>query len=487
MWRTWRQLRVGNLPVEPPVTKDFLQHFFGEIGPIESIHLKSDRTDCWRRPIYYAFITYESHNDAERAMVDLNYTKLNGIPMRLSWSDPETNMIRKSGKGKLVINNLDPTIEVSQLHDALGNFGEVIYCKIATDADGKSLGYGYVQFREEKDAAQAMQDLKEATINGWPVWIEHYQKRQRQNPEAMCASVYIKDLPDDVQDSQAFKCVLLECCPEIEDEIESKPFSPQPVLMVDQEGKSGGFGFCLMKNHEAAQKLVDAVNGTQVGGNTLFATRGMSDEERIRYMAETSEKCGEANFEKYEDRKLYVRGFDETMTEEQLKEMFSRYGEVETVKIMRDRDGNSMKFGFVCYVSKDDADRCIDISVVDLRFGPQNAFVAKALPMDVPIDDLTKRHFHLSGERGAYPFVMDYNAFPQMGMMPMGFPPCPLMDPVMMPRDPIKDMIRSEILDKLGQSGSQNAIKALNWISEDQCRALVKNQDKLKAWLAIVQ
>ena len=35
----------------------------------------------------------------------------------------------------------------------------------------------------EKDADQAMQGLKEATINGRPVQIEPYQKRQRPNPE----------------------------------------------------------------------------------------------------------------------------------------------------------------------------------------------------------------------------------------------------------------------------------------------------------------
>ena len=48
-------------------------------------------------------------------------------------------------------------------------------------------------------------------------------------------------------------------------------------------------------------------------------------------------------YEKYKDRNLYVRGFDETMTEEQIKEMFSRYGEVEAVNIMRDENGNSRK------------------------------------------------------------------------------------------------------------------------------------------------
>ena len=48
-------------------------------------------------------------------------------------------------------------------------------------------------------------------------------------------------------------------------------------------------------------------------------------------------------------------------------------------------------------------------------------------------------------------------------------------------------MIRSEIIDRLGERGGQNAIKALHQLSQDQCKALSKDQDKLNAWLASVQ
>ena len=92
--------------------------------------------------------------------------------------------------------------------------------------------------------------------------------------------MYIKGLPDDVQNYEAFKRVLLECCPEIENEINSTAESPQPELMVNEEGKSRGFGFCLLKNHKSAKKLVDAVRSN---GKTLFASRVMGRDERIRY------------------------------------------------------------------------------------------------------------------------------------------------------------------------------------------------------------
>ena len=44
-----------------------------------------------------AFITFETHDGAERAITDVNYTKLDGVPIRISWADPETKKIRNSG------------------------------------------------------------------------------------------------------------------------------------------------------------------------------------------------------------------------------------------------------------------------------------------------------------------------------------------------------------------------------------------------------
>jgi RNA recognition motif-containing protein len=56
---------------------------------------------------------------------------------------------------------------------------------------------------------------------------------------------------------------------------------------------------------------------------------------------------------------LYVRGFDDKITELDLKHFFSKFGEIKSVRIMRDlSQGNkenapSLGFGFVCFISRD--------------------------------------------------------------------------------------------------------------------------------------
>ncbi|NP_001280087.1 cold-inducible RNA-binding protein B-like [Callorhinchus milii] len=57
-----------------------------------------------------------------------------------------------------------------------------------------------------------------------------------------------------------------------------------------------------------------------------------------------------------EERKLFVGGLNFNTEEQSLEEVFSEYGQVSEVRIIRDRDtGTSRGFGFVTFESPDDA------------------------------------------------------------------------------------------------------------------------------------
>jgi polyadenylate-binding protein len=57
---------------------------------------------------------------------------------------------------------------------------------------------------------------------------------------------------------------------------------------------------------------------------------------------------------------LYVRGFQEGLTDEDLTSLFAEFGELGSVKIMRDGDELSKKFGFVCFKDPEAAQRALD-------------------------------------------------------------------------------------------------------------------------------
>lgn len=123
----------------------------------------------------YAIVTFESRSNAKDAIEKLNYTKYDGIPIRLVFADSDTIKILKTNKGKLLISNLDKDIDISDLHKVFENFGEVIECEMPSD-EGVSRGYVYVQFRNENDAIQAKSDLEGASIDGKYFQIDFLEK-----------------------------------------------------------------------------------------------------------------------------------------------------------------------------------------------------------------------------------------------------------------------------------------------------------------------
>jgi RNA recognition motif-containing protein len=61
-----------------------------------------------------------------------------------------------------------------------------------------------------------------------------------------------------------------------------------------------------------------------------------------------------------DSKKLFVGGISWNLTEEELKEAFSKVGEVEEAKIITDRvSGRSKGFGFVTMKNPEDAEKAI--------------------------------------------------------------------------------------------------------------------------------
>ena len=79
-----------------------------------------------------------------------------------------------------------------------------------------------------------------------------------------------------------------------------------------------------------------------------------------------SERIAAAEKEKITN--LYVKNLVDGMKEDLLEEIFSRYGKVFSVVIMKDGKGSSRGFGFVNFQSPDDAKKALEaMNGVQLR------------------------------------------------------------------------------------------------------------------------
>ncbi|CAJ1358796.1 unnamed protein product, partial [Effrenium voratum] len=103
------------------------------------------RDNATRKSLGYGYVNYYSVQDAERALETLNYMSIKGKPCRVMWSqrDPER---RRNTANNIFVKGLDPSIDNKALHDTFSIFGNILSCKVSTDNNGKSRGYGFVHY-----------------------------------------------------------------------------------------------------------------------------------------------------------------------------------------------------------------------------------------------------------------------------------------------------------------------------------------------------
>lgn len=85
--------------------------------------------------------------------------------MRIMWSQ-RNPLPRKTGIGNLFVKNLDPSISSSLLETIFGKHGTILSSKVAKEENGKSKGFGFVQFDSEECAMAARSALHNTLVSG---------------------------------------------------------------------------------------------------------------------------------------------------------------------------------------------------------------------------------------------------------------------------------------------------------------------------------
>ena len=58
-----------------------------------------------------------------------------------------------------------------QLRDAFAKFGEITACRLVKRKDGKSKGFGFIDFAKIEDAQKAVEEMSEKELDGRPLLV----------------------------------------------------------------------------------------------------------------------------------------------------------------------------------------------------------------------------------------------------------------------------------------------------------------------------
>ncbi|MBN3298109.1 EPAB protein, partial [Amia calva] len=338
-------LYVGDL--HPDVTEAMLYQKFSPAGPIMSIRVCRDIIT--RRSLGYAYINFQQPADAECALDTMNYNVIKGRPIRIMWSQRDPGL-RKSGVGNIFIKNMDESIDNKALYDTFSAFGNILSCKVVCDENG-SKGYGFVHFETQEAATPSLFKQLSDVHCMRSCFVGHFKSRKEREAEfgakAMeFTNVYIKNFGEDFDDEK-----LREMFSEY-----GKTLSVR--VMVDERGRSRGFGFVNYENHEDAQKAVEAMNGKELAGRVLYVGRAQKRMERQGELKRKFEQIKQERIHRYQGVNLYVKNLDDGIDDERLRKEFMPYGTITSAKVMT--DGNKSKgFGFVCFSSPEEATKAV--------------------------------------------------------------------------------------------------------------------------------
>jgi len=339
-------LYVGDL--HPEVTEALLFELFHAVGPVASIRVCRDSVS--RGSLGYAYVNFHSVVDAERALETMNYTLIKNKPCRIMWCHRDPSL-RKSGTGNVFIKNLDKSIDNKALYDTFSAFGNILSCKVATDDNGASKGYGFVHYETQEAATMAVTRVNGMLMNGKKVFVGFFVSRKERQAadggDEVFTNVFTKNVPVDWDDEQ-LKEFFAQC-----GTIKSA------VVMKSVDGKPRGFGFVNYAEHTEAESAIEELHNREVNGKPIHVGRAQKKRERERELREKYEKLKQERASKFTGVNLYVKNLADDVGDDKLREAFAKFGNISSAKVMVDDKGSSRGFGFVHFGETDEATKAV--------------------------------------------------------------------------------------------------------------------------------
>jgi len=326
-------LYVGDLA--PDVTESDLFELFKAVKTVQSI--KVCRDNVTRESLGYAYVNFTSAESADKGISLFNYTILKGKPIRINWSQRDPSR-RRSNVGNLFIKNFPKDLDSLALEELFQVHGNILSCKVQTDREGHSCGYGFVHFEKEEAAQEAIKAMNNAKVGDKALFVGPFIPKAKRNPgPSQFTNVFVKNIPS--------KTTLEEFTKLFADfgEITS------PWLRIDSDRETT-HGFVNFASHDSAVKAISEMNEKEIDGFKLYAGRAQSRAERDAELKAKREKL----YEETKRRNLFVKHLPTNVTEQQFTNLFSQFGTITSSKLAMD-NGVPKGFGFVCFSTPEEA------------------------------------------------------------------------------------------------------------------------------------
>ncbi|CEJ54170.1 Putative Polyadenylate-binding protein [Penicillium brasilianum] len=285
----------------------------------------------------YGFVHYETAEAANNAIKHVNGMLLNDkkvfVGHHISKKDRQSKFEEmKANYTNIYVKNLDQEISDEEFRVMFEKFGEITSATLSHDQEGKSRGFGFVNYSTHESAQAAVEEMNEKDIKSQKLYVGRAQKKHEREEELrkqyeaarmekaskyQGVNLYVKNLTDDVDDEKLRELfssygtitsakVMRDSVsdrtpsPDSEQEGEAKEEGDKTEEKEEEKkeeqqeekkegeekegdeeqetekgekkllGKSKGFGFVCFSSPDEASKAVTEMNQRMVNGKPLY-------------------------------------------------------------------------------------------------------------------------------------------------------------------------------------------------------------------------
>ncbi|XP_010447143.1 PREDICTED: polyadenylate-binding protein 2 [Camelina sativa] len=244
----------------------------------------------------YGFVQYASEESAQKAIEKLNGMLLNdkqvyvGPFLRRQERDSTAN---KTKFTNVYVKNLGENTTDDDLKTAFAEYGKITSAVVMKDGDGKSKGFGFVNFENADDAAKAVEALNGHKFDDKEWYVGRAQKKSERETELRVR--YEQNLKEAADKFQSSNLYVKNLDPSISDEKLKEIFSPFGTVtsckvMRDPNGTSKGSGFVAFSIPEEATEAMSQLSGKMIESKPLYvAIAQRKEDRRVRLQAQFSQ------------------------------------------------------------------------------------------------------------------------------------------------------------------------------------------------------